>query len=121
MNSGRPTPFVRRRPAFPIGRRPAPVVRRPRGQLAGQAVAFALLFVTWIAAPLEVGGRGRPTDIAGFDVIAFVPDRLPQSVHFTPSKIRRRPELKCLLDVDRDVFRPPFEVVEIGSIEEHAV
>ena len=54
-------------------------------------------------------------------MIAFGSEPVAAVGTFHAVEIRRRPEFQCPLDVDRDVFRPPFEVPEVYSIEEHAV
>ena len=82
-----------RRPALVIRRRSAPVVRRRRCQLAGGVVAFGFLLVAWIAARLEVAGRGRPTRVAGFDVITFVSEPIAAVDTLHAVKVRWRAEL----------------------------
>lgn len=42
--------------------------------------------------------------------------RLPASLHLTPSKVRRFPELQGDADLDRDVAGPPPEVAKVDPV-----
>jgi hypothetical protein len=74
--------------------------------------------VAWIAAPLEVVGRGGPTGVARLDVIALVPEPVA-TVHTSDAvKVRQRAELQGDLDLNGNVFGPPLEVAHVGPVVE---
>ena len=107
-------------PSDPLLRRPAFLVGRTRSQLAGPAVALGLGLMTGPAAPLEVGGCGRPPGVAGLDMIALAAKPLAAVGALRPVEVRGRAELEGDLDRNRDVPGEAPVVAQVDSVVEQS-